>query len=242
MKKMRQSFSILTVLFAFCLVFALSVKVDAAETKAEAVNIENCEVTPMVTNITKANFVLGTYSSFVSSSNILRVAGYAPADANYMDAALFDKDGNVLNTARAYVNPYGNYSFSTSFSGLAKNKVYYVSCRTLQIINGQQIAGTWTEKRAVTFLKCSAKTQRKSSYKTIKVKGPKVKGMKKYKVQVSKKRDSGYKTVKNLKPGKSYTISKFKGKKLKRSVTYYIRIVPVTSSGISSDIVALFRY
>ena len=246
MKKMRKSLGILVAVVAFCMVFAVSAKVDAAETKMQ-VALEANEggnvVTPLVTDITKANFVLGTYAYSVTNSNSLRVSGYAPADANYVEAALFDANGTLLQTTRCYVSSYGGYSFSGYFNNLAKNKVYYVATRTIQRVDYQQeVAGNWSEMRMAIFTKCKAKEieNYRSGYESLKIKVPKIKGVKKYKIQVSKKRDTGYKNAKIAKPGKTYTISKCKGKKFKLGKTTYIRVVPVLSNGTTSDIVSIY--
>lgn len=246
MKKMKKSFGLLTAVFVFCMVFALTAKVEAAETKMDVsleANVDENVVTPLVTDITKANFILNTYAYSVSNSNTLRVSGYAPADANYVEAALFDRNGTLLQTTKCYVSSYSNYSFYGYFNNLAKNKIYYVACRTIQRINYQQeVPGNWTEKRAAIFIKCKAKDieNYRSGYESLKIKVPKIKGVKKYKIQVSKKRDKGYKNVKTAKPGKTYTISKYKGKKFKLGKTTYFRVVPVLSNGKTSDIIAIY--
>lgn len=247
MKKVKKSFGILVTVFAFCMAFAVTAKVDAAEVKVNSVaetNMDNLIAEPLVTDISKANFALGAYSSSVSSSNILRVGGYAPMDANYVDVALYDSSMNCLKTTRCSVSAYSGYTFMGYIDGLAKNKLYYVTARTVQVVNGQETVGNWTEKRAAIFLKSSAKGVRNytKGTKTLKVKAPKIKGVKKYKIQISKKQDSGYKNVKTIKPGKNYTVTKYKGKALKTGVTYYVRVVPVISSGIGSDIVAIYPF
>ncbi len=41
-------------------------------------------------DISKANLVTGTESTIVKKKNILRVAGVAPTDANYVEVGVYD--------------------------------------------------------------------------------------------------------------------------------------------------------
>lgn len=60
----------------------------------------------------------------------------------------------------------------------------------------------------------------------VKIKTPKVAGIKNYKIYMSTKKNSGWKKIKTLKPGKAITISRFKGKSFKYYKNYYYKIVP----------------
>lgn len=243
MKKIRKSLGLFIVAFALCMLFAVGAKVEAAETKLkEEICLDEGSLisVPMVSNISKANFGCTSSSYFVSNLNTVNVVGYAPSDAYYVEAGVFDSSNQMVTSKKAYC--YGG-KFSCYISGISKNKVYYVRVRAIQKINySQEILGAWSEQRAFVFLKLKAKEHENYStgYEYADITTKKIKGIKKYKVQVSNKRDKKYKTVKTVKAGKKVTVSKYKGKKLKLRKTWYIRVIPILNSKISSDIYALY--
>ena len=64
----------------------------------------------------------------------------------------------------------------------------------------------------------------------------KFKGIKSFILYMSKKRDTGYKKYKKVKPGTTVTISSFKKKKFRTAKDfYYIKIVPNLTKKVSSD-------
>ena len=64
----------------------------------------------------------------------------------------------------------------------------------------------------------------------------KFKGIKSFTIYMSKKKDTGYKKYKKVKPGTTVTISSFKKKKFKTAKDfYYIKIVPNLTKKVSSD-------
>lgn len=236
MKSIRRSLGLFAAAFALCLIVALGVKAEAAESKMQERLVDNGSMAvPMVTDITRDGFVAGTSSYSVSNSNTLHVEGIAPADADYVEVGVFDYKGQFVASDEAYC--YSSGLFSSYVYGLAKNKVYYVQVRTIQEVDGQKVYGNWSERRAVVFLKNKAKERENYSagYETLTLKTKKIKGIKKYKVQVSKKRDTGYKNVKTIKAGKSITVSHYKGKRMKVGKTWYIRVIPILNSKIPSD-------
>lgn len=244
---MKKSMKIFATAFALCMTFALGVKADAAETKLKqeiAVNEAAMTMTPMVTDINKANFLTGSYSTQVSSSNTIRVVGVAPADADRVELGVFDTKGNLIARNEAYVSKYSNYQFNGYVNGIPKNKVVMVRVRAMQRIGYTNTYnyGNWSAPRASVFLKMKAKEYEnyRSGYESLLVKTKKIKGIKKYKIQVSKKSDKGYKTVKTIKAGKSLRVAKYKGKGLRVGRTWYIRVIPILNSKIPSDLYAKF--
>lgn len=68
----------------------------------------------------------------------------------------------------------------------------------------------------------------------VRIKMPKISGVKSYKVYMSYKKDRAWKKLKTVKAGKSIVVSKFKGKALARNKKYYYKIVP--SKGVNATI------
>ena len=242
MKNFKKSVGLFAAAFALCMVFALGAKVNAVDVKMKEEISSNENITvPMVTDISKANFVTGAGSTTVKKKNTLRVAGVAPTDADYVEVGVYDNKDQLVTSEEVYC--FSNGSFSGYIDGMNKNTLYYVRVRTIQKgLDGQNTYGNWSEKRAIIFLKNKAKERENytAGYETLTVKTQKIKGVKKYKVQVSKKRDSGYKNVKTIKAGKSITVSHYKGKRMKVGKTWYIRVVPILNSKISVDTWAVY--
>lgn len=59
-----------------------------------------------------------------------------------------------------------------------------------------------------------------------KIKTPKIAGIKNYKIYMSLKKNGGWKKIKTVIAGKAVTVSKFKGKALKKKQNYYYKIIP----------------
>ena len=77
-----------------------------------------------------------------------------------------------------------------------------------------------------------------SSYRYVdfNIKKAKFKGIKSFTLYMSKKRATGYKKYKKVKPGTTVTISSFKKKKFRTAKDfYYIKIVPNLTKKVSSD-------
>ncbi len=68
----------------------------------------------------------------------------------------------------------------------------------------------------------------------VRIKMPKISGVKSYKVYMSYKKDRAWKKLKTVKAGKSIVVSKFKGKALARNKKYYYKIMP--SKGVNATI------
>lgn len=236
MKKMMKSIGLFAAAMIFCLAFAVTVKVEAAETdiKSEvAVDTEQGEVLAVApTSI--PTFVVSNGSI---TSKYVGISIVTPSDANYVEVELYNYK-NKLVKAEEHIS-------YASFSGLALNKVYTLRARSVAYTyeNGQRVrtVGPWSAKKAFILLKCTGKI--KSNYstgrKTCTVKIPKASKsgvkLKKATIYISKKRDGGWKKVKTVKPGKKITITSCKGSKLKTGTTYYLKVVPTFSNKIKSD-------
>lgn len=63
----------------------------------------------------------------------------------------------------------------------------------------------------------------------VRIKMPKISGVKSYKVYMSYKKDRAWKKLKTVKAGKSIVVSKFKGKALARNKNITIKLCQVKS-------------
>lgn len=135
--------------------------------------------------------------------------------SNYTEVRVMNYKGKVVSTATGLSLP--------TVKGLKKKTAYTAQFCELDD-NDTQITD-WSEKVGfITFEKFSIKKAKGKMAARLKL--PKIKGVKKYEVAISKKRDKGFKKVKNGKPGKTLTIKKFKGKAMKYYVNYYLKITP----------------
>jgi len=143
------------------------------------------------------------------------------------------------------------YTFSGDHNGLRTSSTNEIRIATLKtkrmykyrvrayITNsaGQKVYGNWSDYRLI----CNQGTVKyKTSGKKIKLSWSKLTGASKIKIQISTKKNSGYKTVKTLSGSKkSYTITKCGKSKLKRGKTYYVRVMPqgkVSGKTLTSDV------
>lgn len=132
------------------------------------------------------------------------------------------KDNKNKSVANKTVGGY-----SKSGSCRTKNtKVYSVTVQAFSDINGKRYYGDVSDKAYLfTQPMCNAKKTKVTGSK-LKITWDKVSGVTGYDVYVSTKEKSGYKKVKSLSKTKSsYTLSKFKGKKISSKKSYYVYIV-----------------
>ena len=135
-------------------------------------------------------------------------------------AQLIDAKGNILKSQKCvkYV----------VFTGLTANNVYRCRYRTLirdYTLDKYVVSSDWSEM--IGFIPTTYTMKQVGSKRAFTIDMPKVYGVAKYKVYMSKKQNTGYVAVKKAKPGKTVKISKFKGKKLKKNTYYYVRIYPI---------------
>ena len=219
-----------TKIFAFAMalmmVFALQVPVSAAEKGAviEA-GVEAPEATVM-TDVTKDYFALSSYPY----NNTASFKVVVPQDVSGVQLRLYNYKGKQI--------AYKNVDFN-----IKKNQAYYVRAVSYITVNGQTTYGTLSSPRAFVNLNRKAfKSKTKylnNNTKRFIIKIPKkakFKGIKSFTLYMSKKRDTGYKKYKKVKPGTTVTISSFKKKKFRTAKDfYYIKIVPNLTKKVSSD-------
>lgn len=204
MKKITRIFALA---LAFVMAFALQAPVNAAE-KA-AVNQEKAQVNTQAAKITAQITSLSENSVGISINN---------PDLDYVEVQIRDHKGKVVKTS---------YNISYSSFNLSKNKLYSFRFRRVyySYSDGKYIAtSNWSNSPSFTTAKYKVSQVGKS--RKVKIKTPKVAGIKNYKIYMSTKKNSGWKKIKTLKPGKAITVSRFKGKSFKYYKNYYYKIVP----------------
>ncbi len=118
------------------------------------------------------------------------------------------------------------YCYSYASFSVKKNQVYYyrASAYQYQAETGQYVQVTnWSAYKGFNTVKCSLSLK---SGRRVKIKTPKVKGVKRFTLYMSTKSDSGYRKIKTVKAGNSIIISKYKGKKFVKYKNYYYKVVP----------------
>ena len=130
--------------------------------------------------------------------------------------------GTYFDAFKFASNTAYKYRVRSYYTNDTTKKTYYGSWSSYRYFAAPTISGSYT-----------------TAAKGINVTLKKGSGIIKYKVQVSAKKNSGFKTVKTIKVGKkskyTYKITKCSGKKLKKGKTYYIRVIPVLKGNKSSD-------
>lgn len=227
MKTMKKSFSFLVAVFAFCMVFAVTAKVDAAEVTSQ-LNIMDRTLTEKVTvmDVPVNNF--DVYELTNDRNQVRITVNYAYEDETlYNQVGLFDTNGVLLDTFTIQ----SGYN-KAAFNNLQKNKIYYYTVRTVKAnYDTRQFdaVSNWAPQKAFTTATFTVKKIGKAKGFSIKV--PKIKGIKSYKIYISKKSSSGYKKIKTLKPGKKVNVKNYKGKAFKVWQIYYVRVVPISQQG-----------
>jgi len=118
---------------------------------------------------------------------------------------------------------------------LAKNRVYYYQLVPFVRDKGvKTYVGAASPMRAI----CTVKLQDKSSkrQRNIKLKCPKIAGVKSLKVLMSTNKTTGYRKIGTVRPGKTMkTISKFRGKAFQYWTYYYFRADATLKNGVPCD-------
>lgn len=121
---------------------------------------------------------------------------------------------------------------NTSFKKM-KNKVYTVKARSFVTFEGKTYYSDWSQ------ITCLIQARVKSvnvSKNKLSVKWNKVSGASAYNIYVSYKPTSGYKKVATVKSNKtSYTLAKFKKKKISSAKKYYVYVETVSGKGKSKN-------
>ena len=110
-----------------------------------------------------------------------------------------------------------------AFFTLKKNQLYYYRVRatSYNYSTGQYVpVSNWSYGYGINTGVCTVKL----SGKKVRIKTPKVKGVKKFTLYMSTNRTKGYKKIKTVKSGKTITVSSFKKKSFKKYKDYYYYI------------------
>lgn len=228
---MKKSFSFLVAVVAFCMVFAVTAKVDAAEVASQIDNVAEETLMAETMDVPTSNFAVAYISSDKTSVGIQ----VASSGSTYTEIGLFDVYGNLVA-----VDDCISYA---SFNGLNANRIYIYRARNVDYnttVGGYVPLSDWSAPKAFSTVKYSLKAVK--GKKAFTVKAPKIAGVKNYKLYISKKNDSGFKKVKTLKAKKKYKITKFKKSSFKFYKNYYIKVVPQLSSGIGCEDFSLARF
>ena len=170
--------------------------------------------------LTKKNFAMSYVGSTYVSFNLK-----LPFNNIQADIALYENT-KLVGKTRAY--SYGTINYKVK-----KNKTYFYRVRP--VYQGKYI-GKWSVRKA--FSTIDLKLQQKyGGTRTLKVTVPKMVGVKSVTLQMSTSSDSGFKTWKTLKPGKSKSCRSINGKKFESYKTYYIRAKVKLKNGVSCDTV-----
>lgn len=212
MKKVTRIFALA---LACVMAFALQAPVNAAE-KAVVQSIGQEQAQASVQADSYRHGVEGLYYYKTSkkvdltikvTSNSSNIYNYEVQVLDYKKKKIVAKDTCSL------------YAFFT----LKRNQLYYYRVRALSYdySKGAYVpVSSWSYGHGINTAVCSVKL----SGKKIKIKVPKVKGVKKFTVYMSTNQKTGYKKVKTVKAGKTVVVSKFKKKAFKKGKNYYYNI------------------
>ena len=154
---------------------------------------------------------------------------------NISDDYRVDYDTRVLDSKGNVVEVSEQNGGITYFSYLKKNRLYYYQIRETRTAAypwEEDFTGEWTKK--VPFVIAQYQLSQVGTGRKVRIKMPKISGVKSYKVYMSYKKNKAWKKLKTVKAGKSIVISKFRGKALARNKKYYYKIAP--SKGVNATI------
>lgn len=212
MKKITRMFALA---LAFMMVFALQVPVNAAEkATVQAVNQGQAQATVQADTYTHG--VRSLYYSKSSKKASLTI-GVTSNSSNY-----YYYEVQLLDYTKKKVVAQSTCA-SYAFFDLKKNQLYYYRVRATvydYTQGGYVPVSDWSYGHGINTAVCTVKL----SGKNVKIKVPKVKGVKKFTLYMSTNSKKGYKKVKKVKPGKAVVVSKFKKKSLKKGKYYYYNI------------------
>ncbi len=207
MKKITRIFALA---LAFVMAFALQAPVNAAE-KA-AVNQEKAQATVQAGSFTHRVRSLYYNSSTKKASLTIEVNS----------SGVYRYQVQLLNYNKKKVVATDECSLYAFFT-LKKNQLYYYRVRatSYNYSTGQYVpVSNWSYGYGINTGVCTVKL----SGKKVRIKTPKVKGVKKFTLYMSTNRTKGYKKIKTVKSGKTITVSRFKKKSFKKYKDYYYYI------------------
>ena len=214
MKSIRKPNCILAIVM-----FALMSILISFPVQAQTINQKQAKVTVQYASIPAKVETSSSGDIFITVKNISD-----DYRADY-DMRVLDIKGNVVEVSE-------QNGGITYFSYLKKNRLYYYQTRTAAYPWEEDFTGEWTKK--VPFVIAQYQLSQVGTGRKVRIKMPKISGVKSYKVYMSYKKDRAWKKLKTVKAGKSIVVSKFKGKALARNKKYYYKIVP--SKGVNATI------
>ena len=217
MKSIRKPNCILAIV-----IFALMSILISFPVQAQTINQKQAKATVQYASIPAKVETSSSGDIFITVKNISD-----EYRADY-DMRELDSQGNVVEVSE-------QNGGITYFSYLKKNRLYYYQIReTLTSVYPweEDFTGEWTKK--VPFVIAQYQLSQVGTGRKVRIKMPKISGVKSYKVYMSYKKNKAWKKLKTVKAGKSIVISKFRGKALARNKKYYYKIVP--SKGVNATI------
>ena len=215
MKSIRKQNCILAIVM-----FALMSILTSFPVQAQTINQKQAKVTVQYDSIPAKVETSSSGDIFITVKNI--------SDDYRVDYEVLNNKGNVVEVSE-------QNGGITYFSYLKKNRLYYYQIRETQTSAypwEEDFTGEWTKK--VPFVIAQYQLSQVGTGRKVRIKMPKISGVKSYKVYMSYKKDRAWKKLKTVKAGKSIVVSKFKGKALARNKKYYYKIVP--SKGVNATI------
>ena len=217
MKSIRKPNCILAIV-----IFALMSILISIPVQAQTINQKQAKVTVQYASIPAKVETSSSGDIFITVKNI------SDDYRTDYDMRVLDSKGNVVEVSE-------QNGGITYFSYLKKNRLYYYQIRETRTAAypwEEDFTGEWTKK--VPFVIAQYQLSQVGTGRKVRIKMPKISGVKSYKVYMSYKKNKAWKKLKTVKAGKSIVISKFRGKALARNKKYYYKIVP--SKGVNATI------
>ena len=214
MKKITKVFAFA---LAFMMAFALQAPVNAAE--KNAVNQEKTQAA-----VQAESFTHGIQSLYYNSSTkkaSLTIGVNSSGSYRYQVQLLNYNKKKVVATTECSI-----YAFFT----LKRNQLYYYRVRatSYNYSTGKYVpVSKWSYGYGINTGVCTVKL----SGKKVKIKTPKIKGVKRLTLYMSTNKAKGYKKVKTVKAGQTITVSSFKKKAFKKYKDYYYYITSAKKQG-----------
>lgn len=215
---MKKIMKVFMTVFAFSLVFAAGVKVDAAEVE---MNVETGKDRNVVKMMGAPEFAIHYINPAKTSASF--AIDYSHG-MGWTRIGIFDVKGRLVT--------YDDALSYATVTGLKPNQLYYYRAQSINS-SGVSTSGWSSAKAFVTLKDKKLKLKAVKNKRAFTVQVPKLAGIKNYTVYVSRNRDKGYKKVATIKPGKKVTISKFKKKPLGFGKQYYVKITLKTKKNVT---------
>ena len=185
----------------------------------EADDYAFCAAVPgQISTFTADHWGTGKGGYFVSAIN------QYPNTLGGAEWRLLSRDGKTIQYSGTITD-----KMEISVPNAPLNQVYQLAVRGLMKVEGTTFYGPWHTQKVVPQPKIKKPKLVKGGSNKIKLKWKKVSGATKYIIYGSTKPNSGYKKIATVKKSKSScTITKVKGKKLKKNQNYYFKLQAVS--------------